>query len=441
MKANWPKADRSPIRRSRPAVMAPAARTCPAERSLATSPRPRAAIRRAAVRVRNPRRKRSKAAADNPTAATSPSPAKAIKRVPAAAVASPNNGKSGNKGGTADGEPGQKDPGKSGEPTPQDSSGAPESDVDRDRGEQKTGDAHESLNQKSDNSQSPGNSPHDSKSSSNSSGDRKGGGGAGGGQQDKKAGKGEAGTQTPAADGGAVSDEHGDDATGKKAGEQVRATDRTGSSQKEPGKGGGEKQQPADKPTAKDDAQKPKGDSAQNSAQSDDKSSGGQAGAQSSQQAGNQGAGLPAGGSQASSLDKPPAVPHQPEGEPDKANLEFSKKQVDLALEHLKEQMAKEKPELLDRLGWTKEEGRKFLENMQKLRDSAQQPGSDGEAGKKAYNEFLKNLDLHPHGTQIRGGHTQTDDVRNVRDSGQTEPPSDWADLYRAYSRSTAGQK
>ena len=65
---------------------------------------------------------------------------------------------------------------------------------------------------------------------------------------------------------------------------------------------------------------------------------------------------------------------------------------------------------------------------MQKLKDSAKKPGSEGEAAKKAYNEFLKNLDLHPHGTQIRGGKPKTDDLRNVRDSGQMEPPADWAD-------------
>ena len=45
--------------------------------------------------------------------------------------------------------------------------------------------------------------------------------------------------------------------------------------------------------------------------------------------------------------------------------------------------MAKQKPELLDRLGWTKEEAQKFLENMQKLKDSAQQPGSEGEAARR----------------------------------------------------------
>ena len=244
----------------------------------------------------------------------------------------------------------------------------------------------------------------------------------------------------PAADGGAVSDQHGEDAAGKKAGEQLRTTDHSGSPHQEAGKGDGEKQKASGDQTAKDESQKPQGNRTQNAAQSDNKSSGGQSGAESSQQAGNQGTGLPAGGSQAGSSSNAAPGEKPPQGEPDAANLKFSEKQVDLALEHLKEQMAKEKPKLLDRLGWTKEEARKFLENMQQLKDSAAHSGNDAEA-KKAYTEFLKNLDLRPHGTEIGGGRTKTDDMRGVRDSGQMEPPADWADLSRAYSRSTAGQK
>ena len=69
---------------------------------------------------------------------------------------------------------------------------------------------------------------------------------------------------------------------------------------------------------------------------------------------------------------------------------------------------------------------------------AATAPATKARLGKKAYNEFLKNLDLHPHGTQIGSGKTK-DSVQN-RDSGQIEPPSDWADLVHAYSRGTAGK-
>jgi hypothetical protein len=297
------------------------------------------------------------------------------------------------------------------------------------------------MSPKPDNPQSPGNSPHDSKSDSDTSGDRNGGGGAGGGQKDQKPGKGTPGTQKPADEGGKVSDQPGGDAAGKKAGQQVRAADHTGSPHKEPGTGNGEKHEAANDPTAKDNAQKPQDNSPPNTAENENKPSGGPpAGDQSSPQAGHQGSGLPAGGTGPGDLNPPPASP-EPEGKPDAPNLDFTNKQVDLALEHLKNERAKPKSKLLDDLGWTKEEAAKFLENMKKLQDSARQPGSEGEAAKKTYNEFLKNLDLHPHGTRISGGHTQTDDVRNVRDSGQMEPPAEWADLYHAYSRSTAGQK
>lgn len=347
----------------------------------------------------------------------------------------PGSKSSENKGGTADNQPGQKEPGKTGDPL--DSHGAPDSQVDKQRSEQKTGDAHEGLNL--DKSQSPGNSQHDSKSEGETRGDRKGGGGPGGGQADKKTGRGSPGSESAANNGGAASNERGGDATGNKAGEAVRSKDRTDSARKEQGKGGGEKREPADQQAA-DNTQNSQKNSAQNAAESQDKSGDGQAGAKSSQPAGKQASGPPAGGSPSTASNNSTAAAPPAQSGADPANLEFAKKQVDLALEHLKDQKDKGNSELLHRLGWTKEEAEKFLQNMQKLKESAQQPGTEGEAGKKAYNEFLKDLDLRPGGTQIRGGQTKTDDLRNVRDSGQMEPPSEWADQYHAYSQGT-GQK
>ncbi len=348
---------------------------------------------------------------------------------------------SSNQGGTADSGSRQQDPSKKGNPTEQNSGRAPESQVDRQNGKQKPGDAEEGLSPKSDKSQSPGNSPHDSGSSSQTKGDRKGGGGEGGGEQNKKNGTGAAGTQQAADKGGSVSPEKGDGATGKNAGEAVRATERTDSPRKESGKGKGQPQESADHQTAKNDEHASQGKSTQNSNESQGTSGNSQAGAQSPQQAGSQGGGQPVGGSRASNAAPPPEVPQPPESKPDEANLDFSKKQVDLALEHLKDEKSKPKSELLDRLGWTKEEAQKFLDNMSKLKDSAQRSGNEGESAKKAYNEFLKNLDLHPHITQISGGKTKTDEVPHVRDSGQMPAPAEWADLYHAYSSSTGGKK
>jgi len=346
--------------------------------------------------------------------------------------------KGGSQGDMASGEPRQQDPGRNGDPTAQDSHGAPESQVDRQKGEQKLGDAHEGLTPKPENAQPPGNSPHESKSEGGAKGDKKGGGGAGGGQADKKAGQGTAGSQTAAEHGGSVVNQQGSDATGKKAGQAVRSADNAASPKQEPGKGDGQKQEPANQPPA-NDSQGSQSQSAQNTSESQDKSSGGQSGAESSQQAGTQGMGLPAGGSPSTAQTAPAPTEGPTQGTPDEADLSFSKKQVDLALSHLKDEMTKQKPQLLDRLGWTQDDAKRFVANIEKLRDAAKQPG-DG-ADKKAYNEFLKNLGLHPHGTRIQGGQTRTDDMRNIRDSGQMQSPAEWADLSHAYTRSAAEEQ
>jgi collagen type III alpha len=336
----------------------------------------------------------------------------------------------------------QKDPGKNGDPTSRDSTGAPDSQGEQ-SGNHKAGDSKPGLDPNANSAQSPSTSSHDSSTSSDSPGDRKGGGGEGGGQKDTKKGKGAAGTGQSADSGGSASNDRGTSATGKRSGQDVRAPESKGSNQHEEGPGSGQSHESAKTQSGKTQSandQKPSSDSSNDAANSQNQAGGGNSGDPASQPAGNQGSGQPAGGSQAGTRGNPTISQHEPEGGPDAADLDFSKKQVDLALNHLKDQMASQKPELLDKLGWTKEEAQKFIDNLNKLKDSAQKPGSEGEKGKQAYNEFLKNLDLHPHNTRIEGGKTKVDDLR-ARDSGQMEVPSEYAEEYHAYSRSTAGQK
>jgi hypothetical protein len=348
---------------------------------------------------------------------------------------SPGGAKSEKPGDMANGEQRQMDPGKTGDPTQRDSSGAPDPQVDPDRAGNKAGDAHQGLNP-SDKSQSPGNSPHKSDSSSTANGDRKGGGGEGGGEHDKKAGKGSAGSSMNAEHGGSVSDQKGEDATGNKAGEAKTTTNNTASPRKESGTGSGEKTEKTDKQPSNEPQNKQ--DSATQNASQTPQNAGGQSGAQSSQQAGQHGSGFPAGGSSAGDQPTPPAPENAAQGKADAADEKFAKSQVDMALRHLKDETNKQKSDLLDRLGWTPDEARKFAENIEKLRDSAKQPGSEGQ---KTYQEFLKDLGLRPHGTRIEGAKTK-DDFRGVRDAPQMEPPAEWDEISREYSKATAaGQK
>jgi hypothetical protein len=129
----------------------------------------------------------------------------------------------------------------------------------------------------------------------------------------------------------------------------------------------------------------------------------------------------------------PPPEIREPGG--DDPNLEYARKATDLALEHLKDQMKQDDSELLDRLGWGPEEAEKFHQRWEQMKRDAAQEGPEGEAARRRLDNALKSLGLRPRGTQIRGGGTETDRLRGMREAGRFDPPSDWSELFRAYTR------
>jgi hypothetical protein len=165
----------------------------------------------------------------------------------------------------------------------------------------------------------------------------------------------------------------------------------------------------------------------------------GQGGSSPANQPGASGAGNPIRGGRAGRVDNVTAVPPAAPRGPDEANLEFTRQQVDLNLAHLKDQLAKEKSPLLEQLGWSRDEARRFLEAWRQRVASAQQAGPKGAAARKALDEAFISLGLRPHGTQLHGGHTAADQLQGLHDPAQFDPPGDWADLFRAYTRSTGG--
>ena len=116
-------------------------------------------------------------------------------------------------------------------------------------------------------------------------------------------------------------------------------------------------------------------------------------------------------------------------------------KQTELALEHLEDQLAKDKPELLEKLGWTREQAQQFLDRWQQLRREANETGSHGETAKKQLDDALKSLGLRPRSTVLKHGNVKGDQQRNMRDAGRFAPPADWADQFREYTRGVANQE
>ena len=107
-------------------------------------------------------------------------------------------------------------------------------------------------------------------------------------------------------------------------------------------------------------------------------------------------------------------------------------------MEHLKDQLAKEKPELLDRLGWTPDEARQFIEKWEKLQRAAAQPDSRGKSAKRELDDALKSLGIRRPGTEIKGGSTGRDKTRDLYEAGRAAPPPDWAEAVRDYQRGVA---
>ena len=133
-----------------------------------------------------------------------------------------------------------------------------------------------------------------------------------------------------------------------------------------------------------------------------------------------------------------PLEPAEPRGPDGSAPVEeFAKEAVDLSLEYLEDQLARQEPkqELLDGLGWTREDLANFVRQWKKMRDAAGQPGTGGKAARKEYDEAVKSLGLRPSGTELRHGRGKTDSVRKT-DSRRFDPPAKWTERSRAYTRS-----
>ena len=122
-------------------------------------------------------------------------------------------------------------------------------------------------------------------------------------------------------------------------------------------------------------------------------------------------------------------------GEPgeEEANLEYAREATDLALEHLRDQQ--DNRELLDRLGWTPEEARQFLQRWQEMKQSAQQPDARGKQAQREMDDRLQGLGLRPQQGRTRA--IKGDDrFTGLREgAARSAPPAQYREHYRAFLR------
>ena len=122
----------------------------------------------------------------------------------------------------------------------------------------------------------------------------------------------------------------------------------------------------------------------------------------------------------------------------DPFDKEAADKKTALALEYLKDQLAKEKPDqdLLDSLGgWSRDDLDDFVRRWEKMRNAAKQAERSNQDATRRYEEALRSLGL-PTGRSELKARTESHRVENVRQSRQSTPPSSWRDRINAYQRS-----
>lgn len=302
--------------------------------------------------------------------------------------------------------------------------------------QQKSPDQTASGEDQGESGKSPSTSKKQSNSNSDAPGDRSGGGDEGGGQKAKQKGTGGAGSHTESEQGANDGQQSGKGEIGEKPGDQAKADRPTGSqSAKDQGQGSGQRKHAGE--NSKDAEQLGSG------GESSSEPSGGQPQGTSPDGRGQQaGRSSPTGG-QPGNQESRPAEPAEPEPiRPDEVNRKYAEEAVDLSLETLEEQLAKDKPdpELLDRLGWSRDELEQFYRQWSDMRRAAGQKGSAGEAAKQEWTKALDSLGLRSGSTEIRGGGPK-DPLRGMKESRRVPPPPGWAEQFRAYTESVAGGK
>jgi hypothetical protein len=136
----------------------------------------------------------------------------------------------------------------------------------------------------------------------------------------------------------------------------------------------------------------------------------------------------------------PPEEPPVPP-EDDKANQEYAKRATDLALDHLRNQLKDDRPdeELLDRLGWSKDDLKKLLARWERLQREAKQPGPAGTKGKENLQERINSLGWTRPGQATRKSSTNAGDAaRGLRESAHSAPPQEYMEAFEAFKRRTS---
>ena len=136
---------------------------------------------------------------------------------------------------------------------------------------------------------------------------------------------------------------------------------------------------------------------------------------------------LVGGGLPSDASNPPPPPPSDPNARPvgDEGNLEYARKQTDLVLDRLENQLKGREvdPELLDKLGWSEDDLKKFVDRWRNMKQAAQ-AGGEGSAAKRELDDTLRSMigSLRKHAIRRDSGNVPTDDLRDLQAGNEVVP-------------------
>ncbi len=106
----------------------------------------------------------------------------------------------------------------------------------------------------------------------------------------------------------------------------------------------------------------------------------------------------------------------------------------------MKDQLKRGEPdqELLDKLGWSRQDLEKFVNRWDQMRRQANQRGSEGQTARKDLDEALRSLGLRPRTTMLQSNKGRDDQTRGLKESRRSQPPSEYAEQFKAYTQGTS---
>jgi hypothetical protein len=115
--------------------------------------------------------------------------------------------------------------------------------------------------------------------------------------------------------------------------------------------------------------------------------------------------------------------------------LEYARKQTDLVLDKLKDQLNRKRVDksLLEKLGWSEDDLRRFVDRWQQRKDAAQRIDRPGETARRELDDALRSLGLRRGPLQQQS--VRDDTHRDLREGYRGPVPSEYQERLRAYNR------